>query len=381
MTKERVISAVILCISLLIVVCSVLYTNRLARTLAQEEQERVKIWAEATERMILAEGNENIDFYIDIIERNTTIPVYMLDSAGHIMYSRNVDHPVSNPTSLNGPIEIRFEDELGQKVVQYIYYDESKLLVQLHYVPYYQFALIFIFILVAVLWLIYTQRSEQNRVWVGLSKETAHQLGTPISSLMAWQELLQSRYEGDELIPQMKSDILRLQTIANRFSKIGSTPELTCMDIVPVIEHALDYMRIRASSKVTMNIVNYTNADNNTTSTKVMMNQPLFEWVVENLIKNAIDAMDGKGTINCVLTVKEGRVRLDVIDTGKGIDRHAVNKIFQPGYSTKSRGWGLGLSLGKRIIENYHGGKLFVKATELGKGTTFRIELKQAIDC
>ncbi len=376
---------VILSLLLLFVVLSVVYTNNLARQLAEEEQERVELWAQATQKLIKAGPEEDIDFYTTIIERNTTIPVYMLDSAGNLLYMRNVKKPVSDPTSLNGPIEIRFTDFDGTNVLQYIYYDQSMLLTQLRYVPYAQFGVIAIFVLLAIFSIITTQRNEQNRVWVGLSKETAHQLGTPISSLNAWQELLEAKYKDDELIPQMRMDITRLQTIADRFSKVGSEPDLTPTPIIPIVKDSMLYMRTRVSNKVNIHFsvgqLNHFPAQPlDEQSLLVMLNKPLFEWVIENLIKNAIDAMDGAGEINFVLYEKENSILLDVTDTGRGIDRRTQRRIFQPGFTTKQRGWGLGLSLAKRIVEDYHRGKLLLKSSQLGKGTTFRIVLKKTIN-
>ncbi len=386
MFNNRIQIPLILSLLLLFVVVSVLYTNNLSRQFAQEEQERMELWANATQKLIKAEPDEDIDFYTTIIERNTTIPVYMLDSAGNVLYMRNVKKPVKDPTTLYGPIEIRFKDFDGTQVLQYIYYDQSMLLTQLRYVPYAQFAVIIIFVLLAVFSIITTQRNEQNRVWVGLSKETAHQLGTPISSLNAWQDLLEAKYKDDDLIPQMRLDIVRLQTIADRFSKVGSEPDLTPMPIIPVIKDAMSYMRTRVSNKVNINfsvgqlnhITSKPVADD---SIIVMLNKPLFEWVIENLIKNAIDAMDGAGEIDFVLYEREHNIFLDVTDTGKGIDRRTQRRIFQPGFTTKQRGWGLGLSLAKRIIEDYHRGKLFLKASQVGKGSTFRIILEKTVDC
>ena len=386
MFNTRIQIPLILSLLLLFVFASVLYTNNLSRQLAQEEQGRVELWADATQKLIKAGPDEDIDFYTTIIERNTTIPVYMLDSAGNVLYMRNVKKPVKDPTKLNGPIEIRFTDFDGTQVLQYIYYDQSMLLTQLRYVPYAQFAVIIIFVLLAVFSVVAAQRNEQNRVWVGLSKETAHQLGTPISSLNAWQDLLEAKYKDDELIPQMRLDITRLQTIADRFSKVGSEPDLTPMPIIPVIKDAMSYMRTRVSNKVNIHFsvgqLNHITpgpvADD---SIIVMLNKPLFEWVIENLIKNAVDAINGSGEIEFVLYEREHSILLDVTDTGKGIDRRTQRRIFQPGFTTKQRGWGLGLSLAKRIIEDYHRGKLFLKASQVGKGSTFRIILEKAVDC
>lgn len=361
------IGGLVLVVSLVIVAASVLFTNNLARQLAQEEQKNVEIWAEATRQLIVADENTDIDFVTTIIENNTNIPVYMTDSAGKVLVSRNVQHTVADPRTLNGPIELRISDDN----VQYIYYDESNLLRQLRYVPYVQFTLIFIFIAIAVLMMLTAQRSEQNRVWVGLSKETAHQLGTPISSLNAWQELLADRYPNDELIPQMKKDIDRLHIIADRFSKIGSEPELQETDIVQPLRETVSYMRTRVSNKVEIEAVLPDN------EWQMMLNVPLFEWVLENLIKNAVDAMSGVGKITIEMQEKEeGEVWIDITDTGKGMDKRTLRRIFQAGFTTKKRGWGLGLPLSKRIIEEYHGGKLFVKSSKPGEGTTFRIVLK-----
>lgn len=363
----RKIGSLVLVLSLVIVAASVLFTNNLARQLAQEEQKNVEVWAEATRQLILADEDTDIDFVTSIIENNTTIPVYMVDEDGKILVCRNVEQHVDDPRTLSGPIELRISPDN----VQYIYYDESNLLRQLRYVPYIQFALIFIFIAIAVVMMLTAQRSEQNRVWVGLSKETAHQLGTPISSLNAWQELLSERYPNDELIPQMKTDIDRLHTIADRFSKIGSEPELQETDIVQPLRDTINYMRSRVSKKV--EIVAMLPSE----ECLRMLNVPLFEWVIENLIKNAVDAMSGVGKITIDMQQKEeGEVWIDISDTGKGMDKHTLRRIFQAGFSTKQRGWGLGLPLSKRIIEEYHGGRLFVKNTKPGGGTTFRIVLK-----
>lgn len=362
--------AVVMTLILLIVVVSMLFTNRLAVQLAEEEQRRVEMWAEATRQFILADEDDNIDFISRIIEGNTTIPVYMTDSEGNILLSRNVKKPKADPTQLNGPIEVRITDDN----VQYIYYDESTLLRRLRYFPHIEFCIILLFVLVAIVALYVMQRSEQNRVWVGLSKETAHQLGTPISSLNAWQELLSIRYPDDELIPEMKQDIIRLETIAERFSKVGSEPELTSADLSALIGKTLDYLRGRVSGKV---IISYEQTCT-TNQTIANVSIPLVSWVLENLIKNAVDAMDGAGKIHITLSNDERNFYVDVEDTGRGIERRQLRKIFLPGYTSKQRGWGLGLSLSKRIIEDYHGGKLFVKSTQPGGGTTFRIAIEKA---
>lgn len=367
-TNSKTTSIIVLCVSLIIVVLSVVFTTSLTRKLALEEQRKMEIWAEATRQFILADENTDIDFVTSIIEGNNTIPVYMVDKDGNLIISRNAKAQMPPIDELNGPIVVEISDE----VTQYIYYDESTLLYQLHYIPYIQFALIFLFIVIGIYVIYVSQRSEQNRVWAGLSKETAHQLGTPISSLNAWLELLQSEYK-EEYIPQMRADIERLQVIADRFSKIGSNPALTATDGTQVISRTIDYMQARTSSQVTYTLK---------TQGPVMMrlNAPLFAWVIENLIKNAIDAMNGAGKITITVSTKGKVAIIDVADTGKGIEHRRWKRIFQPGYSTKQRGWGLGLCLSKRIVEDYHCGKLFVKDSRINGGTTFRIILEQAVN-
>ncbi|MGN0236349.1 MAG: sensor histidine kinase [Paludibacteraceae bacterium] len=365
----RYIGSWVLVIALAFVVVSVLFTNNLSRQLALEEQKNVAIWAEATRQLIIADEETDINFVSSIIEKNTNIPVYITDVDGNILLSRNVKKPVDDPRTLFGPIELRITEDN----VQYIYYDESNLLRLLRYVPYLQFLLIFIFITIAVWMLLTAQRGEQDRLWAGLSKETAHQLGTPISSLNAWQQLLAERYPDDDLIPQMRADINRLSTIADRFSKIGSEPELRESDVIRTLTETVDYMRTRVSSKVQIEMSVRTSQP----ALLVVQNVQLLEWVVENLIKNAVDAMGGAGKITIRLQEEPEEVVIDVCDNGKGMDKHTQRRIFQAGFTTKQRGWGLGLTLSKRIIEEYHRGKLFVKSSKPGVGTTFRIVLKK----
>ena len=372
---------IILTILLIIVVLSVSFTTRLANQFAEEEYRKIELWAEATRQLIMADEDDNIDLILSVMEGNTTIPVYMVDSAHQLLLSRNVREPkhnkeefyqqrINNLRLSQEPIVVQVNEE----VTQYIYYEDSILLRRLYWFPYVQLAVIVAFIAIAVIALIMAQRSEQNSLWVGLSKETAHQLGTPISSLNAWNELLKATYPNDALLPQMDEDIRRLQMIAERFSKIGSQPTLNQEALLPIVQSAMEYMRVRTSNKITYTL----HAD---TDCQVMVCKPLFEWVIENLCKNAIDSMEGKGEITLSLTKQENKVHLDITDTGKGIDRRHFKTIFKPGYTSKKRGWGLGLSLAKRIIEDYHRGKLFVKQSQIGVGSTFRITLEQAKDC
>ncbi len=360
-----------------IIVVSTLFTNRLAKSLSKEEQKKIELWAEATRQFVLADESTNIDFYLQIIEDNTTIPVIVVDENDQKLQARNIEEPSKNIDAFYADkiAALKLEHEAivvdlgGMK--QYIYYDDSLLLKQLYYFPYIQFGVIVIFLLISFFAFSSTKNAEQNRVWVGLSKETAHQLGTPISSLLAWVEMLRLRYADDKLLVEMSKDVNRLQIIAERFSKIGSSPDLQLVSLNETLASAVQYMSSRSSQKVV--IETHFPSDS---AVFVSMNVPLFEWVIENLCKNAIDAMDGVGRIDLYVAVTDTLVQIDVQDTGKGIERTKFKTVFSPGFTTKKRGWGLGLSLAKRIIESYHNGKIFVKQSELGKGTTFRIELK-----
>lgn len=369
--RNRQIGTIVLVIAMFFVAISVLFTNNLARSLQEEEQRNMAIWSQATQQLILADADADIDFVSSIIEGNTTIPVYICDEQGNVLASRNVvqDHASSDIRhGKHGPIELKIDEHN----TQYIYWDDSHLLTQLRYVPYAQFALIFIFIAVAVLTMLVAQRSEENRLWVGLSKETAHQLGTPISSLNAWQQLLAEEYPDDAYVPQMRKDIDRLQTIADRFQKIGSEPDLTTIDVIPLINDTVAYMRTRISNKVEID-----NSALTGVSRMVAVNAPLLQWVIENLLKNAVDAMAGVGTITLQIHENDHELMIDVTDTGRGMDGHTQRRIFDAGFTTKDRGWGLGLPLAKRIVEQYHGGKLLLKESELGVGSTFRVILKK----
>ena len=366
--SNRQIGTLILVVAMIFVATSVLFTNNLARQLQAEEQKNMAIWVDATRQLIFAEDDADIDFVSSIIEKNTTIPVFICDAEGKILASRNVPEGKKG-TGKHGPIELRIDET----TTQYIYWDDSSLLTRLRYVPYAQFALIFIFIVVAVITMLTGQKSEENRLWVGLSKETAHQLGTPISSLNAWQQLLADKYPTDEYVPQMKRDIDRLQMIADRFQKIGSEPSLQLQDWVPVIQSAVTYMRARTSSRIKIE-----DASLSGVKREVLLNAPLMQWVIENLLKNAVDAISGDGQITLQLHENENEVMLDVTDSGKGIDSLTQRRIFEPGFTSKERGWGLGLPLAKRVVEQYHGGKLLLKNSQVGVGTTFRIVLKKA---
>ena len=368
-------------VAFIIVATSLLFTNRLAEKLTLEQHRKMEIWAEAMRQFVNAtEETEHVDFLWKIIEENDNIPVLIADQADQIVTTRNFAHvPEENADAyyakelkrlkgLRKPIEI----SLGDNQKQYIYYDDSNLLKQLAYFPYIQLSVIAIFLIGVLMALATTKNAEQNRVWVGLSKETAHQLGTPISSLLAWIEILKNNYPDDSMIDDMGNDINRLKTIAERFSKIGSKSEFELVSINDTLRQSVQYMQKRSSQMVT-----YTLTETEPTI-QTQLCVPLFEWVIENLCKNAIDAMDGKGSIQIETTIDERKhVIIDITDIGKGIDKRQFKTIFKPGYTTKRRGWGLGLSLAKRIIEEYHHGKIFVKQSALNKGTTFRIILSQ----
>jgi len=364
-------------VAIAIVVVSTLFTNRLAKSLAAEEQKKVEIWAEATHQSIIAGENTDITFISSIIQGNTTIPVILTDTSNNVLSSLNIVEPKTNIDDFyvneiakfgaNKPrIKIKID-----KTVEYLYYDDSLFVKQLYYFPYIQLGVIFIFLLVAFFAFSGTKKAEQNQVWVGLSKETAHQLGTPISSLLAWVDLLKMRHQEDKLIGEMEKDVNRLRIIAERFSKIGSKPDLQIVSLNETLLNSVQYMTNRSSQKVAINC--HLSEDEHMF---IKLNVPLFEWVIENLCKNAIDAMDGVGRIDINVLLKNEEVFIDVKDTGKGMDKRKFKVIFTPGFTTKKRGWGLGLSLAKRIIEEYHGGKIFVKQSELNVGTVFRIILK-----
>lgn len=387
--NSNILSVVITTLLVIVVVVSSLVTSHIVEQFEQEEQKKIELWAEATRQFILAGENENIDLLLQVMEGNTTIPVYMVDTNYNLLLSRNVPEPkrnieqfyakkINELRATQEPIEVR----ISNNVMQYIYYEQSSTLQWLSFFPYIQLIVMLALAGLAAIALLMVQRSEKNSLWVGLSKETAHQLGTPISSLNAWNELLKSTYPDDPLLPQMDEDIRRLQMIAERFSKIGSQPTLEERELVPIIQSAMEYMRARTSSKIEYRL----EVRGERLETMAMLCAPLFEWVIENICKNAIDSMDGKGSITIEVRRlgdeamrREGRVIIDITDTGKGIDRRKFKQIFQPGYTSKKRGWGLGLSLSKRIIENYHRGKLFVKQSQLGVGTTFRIVLRSVV--
>lgn len=381
--RNSIISWILVLFALLFVSGSMWFTHRLAKQFAEIEQQRMEIWAEATRQLVLADENTDISLYSSIIEANTTIPVYMTDADYRVILTRNVEEPkqdveafyerkIARLRDSQTPIEVRVSPE----ITQYIFYEQSNLLRQLRLFPWVQMAVVLSFMALIITYIITSYRNEQNRVWVGLSKETAHQLGTPISSLNGWLELLNSRYPNDELLPDIAADVNRLQLVAERFSRIGSAPTLVMTDIRRVVEDSYAYMRTRVSQKVELALK--IDEPSSPEAYTTMADAPLMAWVVENLIKNSVDAMNGRGWIELHLQQSGTSIILDVTDTGRGIERKRYKQVFRPGYTTKTRGWGLGLSLCKRIVEEYHRGQIFVHQSVVSKGTTFRVVLRCA---
>lgn len=366
-----------------IAISSLLVSHYLVKDLSNEERQKMEVWAQALRALNHADENTDLTLVLDVIQGNNTIPVVILDSAGRVSDYRNIEMDEKTAADSESYVEqygrklferdryikIYLGDSTRTRDYQLVCYDESLLLKRLSQYPYWQLGIVMIFAVVAIFALLSSKKAEQNKVWVGLSKETAHQLGTPISSLMAWVEILKENHPDDELIPELDKDVKRLERIAERFSKIGSLPEPKDGSMNEVLNHVIDYMSRRTSNKVEM-VCHVPEQD-----VIVRMNTSLFEWVVENLCKNAVDAMEGNGRIDLSLSEEGSKVILEVKDTGKGIRKKDIKNVFTPGFTTKQRGWGLGLSLAKRIVEEYHKGRIFVKSSELGKGTTFRVEL------
>jgi len=370
---------------------SLLYTNYLARNIAKSERTRAEIWALSVKQLSSSDDNDFLN-YVFAVRDVLTVPAIVTDMKGDIQLWRGLDltkTPIKMQADSNKKLTYDpeyFKQELAYMQDQHppirlkvygvqwlVFYKDSDLLTQLKYFPYVQLSVIAIFLLVAYTAFSSSRRSEQNQVWVGLAKETAHQLGTPISSLMAWTELMKDKFnaEDDPLIAEMENDIKRLEIVADRFSKIGSAAKLEDQKVYDVVKDFMDYFKVRVSKNITFELTGNPHM-------QAGVNVPLFDWVLENLLKNAVNAIEGKGTISVDVSgnkIKK-QVFIDVTDTGKGIPRSKFDTVFQPGYTTRKRGWGLGLSLTKRIVENYHNGQIFVKDSELGKGTTFRIILK-----
>ncbi|MDP9076675.1 MAG: HAMP domain-containing histidine kinase [Bacteroidota bacterium] len=371
---------------------SLLYTSYLVRNIARSERTRAEVWAMSMKQILSSDDNDFLNYTIAVRD-SSLVPAIVTDLKGDIQFTRGLDpgkthikleaegnknkkydlpyfeSELAYMKSQHAPIKLKV---MGNNLEWLVYYKDSDLLTQLKFFPYIQLSVIAIFLLLAYTAFSSSRKSEQNQVWVGLAKETAHQLGTPISSLMAWIELMKERFsENDSLIVEMENDVRRLEIVADRFSKIGSTPKLEEHKVYEVVKDFVDYFRVRVSKNIGFELTGNPHL-------VAGLNVPLFDWVLENLLKNAVNAIEGKGSIKVDISgnkIKK-QVFIDVSDTGKGIPRSKFDTVFQPGYTTRKRGWGLGLSLTKRMVENYHNGQIFVKDSEVGKGTTFRIVLK-----
>lgn len=385
--RIRQTKIILVVVATIIVVASLAVSRMLTRDLEVEERHKMEIWAEAMRTLNLADENTDLNLVLRVINDNNSIPVVVLDAKGHVQSARNVNvHGQSDADSVKKVnamaqqllaegrfVRISLNDASKNEYI-YVCYADSLMLQRLAIYPYVQLGIGLIFVLVALMALRTSKRAEQNKVWVGLSKETAHQLGTPISSLMAWTEVLKETHPDDDLIPEMEKDIKRLQLIADRFSKIGSLPEPVPASLNEVMAHAIDYIDKRTPKRINL-VTQFPNED-----IILNLNASLFEWVIENLCKNAVDAIgEQPGTITLSMQKTAQKVVIEISDTGKGIRKKDIGNVFRPGFTTKKRGWGLGLSLAKRIVEEYHRGKIMVKSSEVGVGTTFLIELKAEV--
>ncbi len=385
----------LLAFAIIIAGTSLWYTNYLVKNISAVERTRAEVWAMSNKNIAeMPDINDNFISYIYSVRDSLNLPAIVVNSKGSIRFAKGLDTEKTNDSLESGKVydPKYFDRQLKEMMLQhpdpividlnmnndkwFVYYKDSDLLSQLRVFPYIQLSVIAIFLLIAYLVFNSSRRSEQNQVWVGMAKETAHQLGTPISSMMAWIELIKSKFnaETDPLVLEMENDVRRLEMVADRFSKIGSKPVLHSHNVYKVIKEYVDYFKVRTSDKIEFNVTGDKQVE-------ALMNIPLFDWVLENLLKNSVNAIEGPGSIEVKVTenlVKE-QVFIDVCDTGKGIPKLKFETIFQPGYTTRKRGWGLGLSLSKRIVENYHKGQIFVKESESGKMTVIRIIVKSSL--
>jgi signal transduction histidine kinase len=368
-------------IAVLIIGTTIWFVSSLSRKIQEEERKKVATWVEANRELLQADSETNLNLAVDIVTNNGTIPLILTDEGGKILDSRNLDSNriAREPHYLEEQLKtfkkqhppFIMEVDARQNLYNYIYYGDSLILRQIRYYPYIQLIVVTLFIGLALFAITSTNRATQNQVWVGLAKETAHQLGTPLSSMEAWLEILRENESNAMIVGELSKDVDRLKLITDRFSKIGSVPQLEETDIVAQVNNMVAYIRKRAPQKVTIT------SHSKEAELTAMISPPLFDWVVENLLKNALDAMEGKGTIDVSVENHPTYVTIDIADSGKGIPKMNFEKVFKPGFSTKKRGWGLGLSLARRIIEEYHQGRLYVKSSDLNKGTVFRILLRK----
>jgi K+-sensing histidine kinase KdpD len=370
-------------IAILIVSGTIIYSQYLAKKIAREEKQKVEEWVKAGQSLISSPENSDTRLASFILTENKSVPIIWtnerdsileyvnLDSAKAAQSKSYVEKKLSQFKSLHSkPIE--WIDPNDSTRVNRYYYGESKLLNEVRYYPIVQLCIVVLFIIITFLSLRSSYRSVQNQVWTGMAKETAHQLGTPVSSLEGWVEMLKETKGTEKIVQELEKDVDRLRLVSDRFGKIGSTPQLEDIDLVKQISNMVDYMRKRAAGKIVFSI-----NINGPQQIPAKVSAPLFDWVIENLLKNALDSMEGKGSIGVGITDERNTVTIDITDTGKGISKQNIARVFKPGFTTKKRGWGLGLSLSRRIIQQYHKGEIFVKQSEIGKGTTFRIVLKK----
>jgi len=369
-------------VAIAIVSGTIFYSQFLASKIAKEERQKVEQWVEASKLLVHDTTGLSDKLVSIIISENKTIPIIVTDEKGRVLDHVNLDSAkVAGDTayigkkikefrSQNAPVE--WSNPVNPAEKNFYYYGHTSLLNQVRYYPMVQLLIVGLFIIITILALTTSFRSVQNQVWAGMAKETAHQLGTPLSSLQGWVEMLKENAANEKIVQEMEKDVTRLKLVSDRFGKIGSTPQLEKHDIVMQVSHMMEYIRKRATGKVQFQLNTH-----NHQVIEAAISPPLFDWVIENLLKNALDAIEGKGSIRMDIQENPGEVIIDVTDTGKGISKQNINNVFRPGFTTKKRGWGLGLSLSKRIIEQYHKGQLFVKGSEVGKGTTFRIVLKE----
>ena len=374
--RIRHVRVLLIAAAVLIVAASLVVSHLLVRDLSSQERRNVEVWAEAMHQLNTADETADLALVLRVLEGNKNIPVVVIDPQGEVQECRNLNiGPKEEADSIRMVKERAAAMRAGGRVIRVgewqVRYDESLMLRRLAWYPYVVMAVVLLFVVLALLAVLTSKRAEQNRVWVGLSKETAHQLGTPISSLTGWVEVLRETHPGDEMIAEMSKDVKRLELLAERFSKIGSRPELQPENLCDTLRAVVTYMQRRVSNRVSLT------ARLPEQALIVPLCASLFEWVVENLCKNAVDAMDGAGSITLSAGEEADIAWIEVQDTGKGIAAKNFKSVFMPGCTTKKRGWGLGLSLAKRIVEEYHGGRIFVKNSQIGQGTTFRIELKK----
>lgn len=367
--------------AILIVTGTIFYSQYLAKKIAREERQKVDHWVKAN-KSLLNPNSTDVELPFTIVADNHDIPIIGTNEKDSILEYVNIDSAkvaadinylqrrLEGLAALNSPII--YKDALDSTRFNKYYYGHTELLNEVRYYPLIQLLIVALFIIITLLTLRSSYRSTQNQVWAGMAKETAHQLGTPVSSLEGWVEMMRDKPENAAIVQELEKDVNRLRLVSDRFGKIGSTPQLEQLDIVKQINNMVDYIRKRAPGKIIFSV--------DTKGSDVIMakiSAPLFDWVIENLLKNALDAMDGKGTIAISMSDEKNAIIIDVTDSGKGISSQHITKVFKPGFTTKKRGWGLGLSLSKRIIAQYHNGEIFVKHSEAGKGTTFRIVLKK----